>query len=188
MQYIQSMHKFVCTNPYKLQPPRKIEGKRVGPESLGTRDYMHNCMFQHSQSSGSVMSNCLRPHGQEHARLPCPSPTPRVHPNRCPLSRWCRPTISSSVVPFSSSFNLCQHQGLFQWVNSSHQVAKELELQLKHQSYQWIPRISFRMDWLDLLTAQGTLKSLHQQREEPRWRRSRTGRTLSPLQIHQKSI
>ena len=48
------------------------------------------------------MSNCLWPHGLQHARPPCPSPTPRVHPNPCPLSGWCHPAISSSVVPFSS--------------------------------------------------------------------------------------
>ena len=53
------------------------------------------------QFSCSVMSNSLQPHGPQHARPPCPSPTPRVHPNPFPLSRWCHPTISSSVVPFS---------------------------------------------------------------------------------------
>ena len=55
-----------------------------------------------SQFSWSVMSNSLWPHGLQHARLPCPSPAPRVYPNSCPLSWWCHPTISSSVVPFSS--------------------------------------------------------------------------------------
>ena len=54
------------------------------------------------QFSHSVMSDSLRPHGMQHARLPCPSPTPRACSNSCPLSRWCHPTISSSVVPFSS--------------------------------------------------------------------------------------
>ena len=54
------------------------------------------------QFSCSVMSNSLQPHGLQHARPPCPSPTPRVYPNSSPLSRWCHPTISSSVVPFSS--------------------------------------------------------------------------------------
>ena len=54
------------------------------------------------QFSLSVMSYSLRPHGLQHTRPPCSSPTPRVHPNPCPLSRWCYPTISSSVVPFSS--------------------------------------------------------------------------------------
>ena len=50
----------------------------------------------------SGVSHSLRPHGLHHARLPCPSPTPRVYPNSRPLSRWCQPTISASVVPFSS--------------------------------------------------------------------------------------
>ena len=50
----------------------------------------------------SGVSHSLRPHGLQHARLPCPSPTPRVYPNSRPLSRWCQPTISASVVPFSS--------------------------------------------------------------------------------------
>ena len=52
--------------------------------------------------SHSVTSNSLRPHGLQHARLPCPSPTPRACSNSCPLSQWCHPTISSSVIPFSS--------------------------------------------------------------------------------------
>ena len=52
--------------------------------------------------SYSVVSNSLWPHGLQHARPPCPSPTPRVHSNSCPLSQWCHPTVSSSVVPFSS--------------------------------------------------------------------------------------
>ena len=59
--------------------------------------------------------------------------------------------------------NPSQHQGLFQWVNSSHEVAKVLEFQLQHQSFQWTPRNDLlRMDWLDLLAVQGTLKSLLQ--------------------------
>ena len=52
--------------------------------------------------SHSVVSNSLWPHGLQHARLPCPSPTPRACSNSCPSSQWCHPTISSSVVPFSS--------------------------------------------------------------------------------------
>ena len=61
-------------------------------------NYMH---FQSVQFSCSVMSNSLQPHGLQHARLPCPSPTPRAYSNSGPLSQWCHPTISSSVVPFS---------------------------------------------------------------------------------------
>ena len=65
--------------------------------------------------------------------------------------------------PSPPAFNLSQHQGLFQWVSSLHQVAKVLEFQLQHQSFQWIFRTdSFRMDWLDLLACQGTLRSLLQ--------------------------
>ena len=54
------------------------------------------------QFSHSVVSDSLRPHELQHARPPCPSPTPKVHPNPCPLNRWCHSTISSSVIPFSS--------------------------------------------------------------------------------------
>ena len=65
--------------------------------------------------------------------------------------------------PFPPAFNLSQHQGLFKWVSSSHQVAKVLEFQLQHQSFQWIFRTDFLwMDWLDLLAVQGTYKSLLQ--------------------------
>ena len=92
------------------------------------------------QFSHSVVSNSLRPHEPQHARPPCPSPTPRVNPNSCPLSWWSHPTISSSVTPSPPALNLSQHQGLFKWVNSSHQVAKILEFQLQHQSFQWTPR------------------------------------------------
>ena len=168
------------------------------------------------QFSRSLMFSSLQPHGLQHARLSCPTPTPRAYSNSCPSSQWCHPTISSSVivVPYSSrlqsfsasgSFpmsqflasvssvqslshvrlfatpwiaarqtslfitnswsslrltsiksvmpsshlilipsppapNPSQHQSLFQWVNSSHQVAKVLEFQLQHQSFQWTPR------------------------------------------------
>ena len=92
------------------------------------------------QFSRSVVSDSLWPHESQHARPPCPSPTPRVHPNSCASSRWCHPAISSSVVPFSSAPNPSQHQGLFQWVSSSHEVAKVLEFQLQHRSFQWTPR------------------------------------------------
>ena len=60
-----------------------------------------NLLVNSVQFSRSVVSDSLRPHEPQHARPPCPSPTPGVHPNPCPLSQWCHPTISSSVVPFS---------------------------------------------------------------------------------------
>ena len=66
------------------------------------------------QFSHSVVSNCLWPHGLHHARLPCPSPTPGVYSNSSPLSRWCHPTISSCVVPFSSCLQSFPASGSFQ--------------------------------------------------------------------------
>ena len=81
--------------------------------------------FSSVQFSHSVMSNSLRPHESQHARSPCPSPTPGVHSDSRPLSRWCHPAISSSVIPFSScpqslpaseSFPMSQ---LFTWSGQS---------------------------------------------------------------------
>ena len=103
------------------------------------------------------------PHALQHTRLPCPSPSRVACSNSCPSSQWCHPTISSSVSPFFSCLQSFPATGLFQWVSSLYQVAKVLEFQLQHQSFQWTPRTDlFRMDWLDLLAVQGTLKSLLQ--------------------------
>ena len=66
-----------------------------------TRKYLRQCWIASVQFRHAVMSDSLWPHGLQHARLPCPSPTPRAYSNSCPLSRCCHPTISSSVVPFS---------------------------------------------------------------------------------------
>ena len=75
-------------------------------------------LFQNSSSSvhfsHSAMSNSLRPHGLQHARPPCLSPTPGVHSNSCPLSRWCHPAVSSSVIPFSSCLQSFPASGSFQ--------------------------------------------------------------------------
>ena len=107
------------------------------------------CCFQSaSQFSHPVVSNSLWPHESQHARPPCPSPTPGVYSNSYPSSQWCHPAISSSVVPFSSCPNPSQHQGLFQWVSSLHQVAKVLEFQLQHQSFQWTLRTDLLQDGL----------------------------------------
>ena len=106
------------------------------------------------------MSDSLRPHGLQHTRLPCPLPTTGAYSNSCPLTRWCHPTISSSVVPF----NLSQHQGLF---------SSESALRIRWQKYwhfsfsispsnEYSGLISFKIEWFDLLAVQGTLKSLLQ--------------------------
>ena len=86
--------------------------------------------FSSVQFSHSVMSDSLWSHESQHTRPPCPSPTPRVHSNSRPSSRWCHPAISSSGDPSPPAPNPSQHQSLFQWVNSSYEVAKGLEFQL----------------------------------------------------------
>ena len=111
------------------------------------------------------MSNSLRPHESQQARPPCPSPTPGVHSNSCASSRWCHPAISSSVVPFSS----CP-QSLPASVFSNESTLRMRWPKYWSFSFSIIPSkeipglISFRMDWLDLLAVQGTLKSLLQHR------------------------
>ena len=116
------------------------------------------------QFSRSIVSDSLWPHGEQHARPPCPSPTPGVCPNSCPLSWWCHPTISSSVVPFSSHLQSLPGIRVF---------SNELVLYIRwpkdwsfsfsiSPSNEYSELISFRMDWLDLLAVQQTLKSLLQ--------------------------
>ena len=116
--------------------------------------------FNSVQFSRSVVSNSLRPHESQHARLPCPSPTPGVHPDSRPSSQWCHPAISSSVVPFSScpqslpaseSFPMSQ---LFAWGGQSIGVSA-LASFLPKKSQGW------SSEWTGyLLAVQGTLKSL----------------------------
>ena len=85
-----------------------------------------SCYFSSAQFSCSVVSGSLRHHELQHARPPCPSPTPGVHPNSCPSIQPSHPLSS----PSPPAPNPSQHQGLFQWVNSLHEVAKVLEFQL----------------------------------------------------------
>ena len=92
------------------------------------------------QFSHSVVSDSLRHHESQHARPPCPSPTPGVHSDSRPLSQWCHPAISSSVIPFSSCPQSLLASESFQWVNSSHEVAKVLDFHLQHHSLQRNPR------------------------------------------------
>ena len=109
------------------------------------------------QFSHIVMSDSLWPHESQHASSPCPSPSPGVHSDSCPSSQWCHPIISSSVVPFSFP--------------STRVFSNESVLRISWPEYwrvsfsispsnEYSGLISFRMDWLDLLAVQGTLKSL----------------------------
>ena len=110
------------------------------------------------QFSCSAVFDSLRPHGLKHARLPCPSPTPGTCSNSCPLSRWYHPTISSSVVPFSSclqSFPALRSFLMSQFFSSGGQSIGV------SASASYSALISFRIDWFDF-TVQGTLKSLLQ--------------------------
>ena len=120
-------------------------------------------MFSSVQFSRLVMSDSLRPHELQHARPPCPSPTPGDHSNSCPSSQLCHPAISSSSIPLSScpqslpaseSFPMSQ---LFGWGGQSIGVSASTSVLPMNTQL-----ISFRMDWLDLLAVQGTLKSLFQ--------------------------
>ena len=114
----------------------------------------------------SVTQSCMTlwPHGLQHARPPCPSPTPRVYSNSCPLSWWFHSTISSFMVPFSSHLQSFPASGSF--------LVSQFFISEKYRSFSFSISpsnehpglISFRMDWLDLLAVQGTLKSLLQHR------------------------
>ena len=119
-----------------------------------------NCVLFFSRS---LMSDSLQPHGLQHARLPCPSPSPKVWSKLCPLSWWCPPAITSSVIPFyyclqsfpaSGSFLMSQ---LFSLAGQS--IAASASASVLPMNIQLI---SFKIDWFDLCTLQGALKSLLQ--------------------------
>ena len=112
-------------------------------------------LFRHS-----VVFESLRPHGLQHNRLPCPSLSPRVCSNSCPLSRWCHPTISFSVTPFSScpqSIPASESFPMSQLFTSGGQSIGASDSTLS-PSNEYSGLISFRIDWFDLLAVQGTLK------------------------------
>ena len=113
--------------------------------------------FSSVQFSRSSVSDSLRPHELQHARPPCPSPTPRVYSNSCPLSRWCHPAISSSVVPFSScpqslpaseSFPVSQ---LFAWGSQSTGASASASF-LPKKSQGWSP-----LEWTDWISFKSLL-------------------------------
>ena len=116
--------------------------------------------FSSVQFSHSVVSNSLQPHGLQHAKILCPSPTSGGYSNSCPLSQWSYPTISYSVIPFSSCLQSFPASG---FASDGQSISP---------SNEYSGMISFRMDWLDLLAVQGTLKSLlqhHSSKESILW-------------------
>ena len=116
------------------------------------------------QFTHSVVSGSLQPLRLQHTRLSCPSPTPGAFSNSCPLTQWCHPTISSSIVPFSSCLQSSLASGTFpmsQFFSSGGQsIGVSASASVPSNEYSGL--ISFRKDWFDLLAVQGTLKSLLQ--------------------------
>ena len=117
----------------------------------------------------SVMSDSLQPHGLQHTRLPCSSPTPGACSNSCPLGHWCHPTISSSVTPFSSCHQSFPAYGFLFLFLFSNKSALRIRWP-KYWSFSFSVRppnrysglIPFKIDWFGLLVVKGTLKSLLQ--------------------------
>ena len=109
------------------------------------------------------MSSSLWPYGLQHARLPCPSPTPEAYSNSCPSRWWCHPTISSSFVSFSSCLQSFPTSGCFQMTALHIRWPKCWSFSFNISPSNEHPgTMSLRMDWVDLLAVQGTLKSLLQ--------------------------
>ena len=123
----------------------------------------------------SVAQSCLTlcNHGLQHARLPCPSPAPETCSNSCPLSWCCQPTILSSVIPFSSHLQSFPASGSFPFPMRQFFASGDQSFSFSiSPSNECSGLISFRMDWLDLLAVQGTLKSLlqhHSSKESVLW-------------------
>ena len=117
------------------------------------------------------MSDSLWPHGPQHSRPPCPSPTPRAYSNSCPLSRRFHPTISSSVVPFSSCPLSFPASGSFPVIQHFPSGGQSIGVSAS-ASNEYSGLIPFRINWLELLAVQGTLKSLlqhHSSKASIRW-------------------
>ena len=105
------------------------------------------------QFSHSVVFDSLQPHGLQHARPPCPSPTPRACLNSCPLNRWCHPTVSSCVVPFSSCLQSFPKSESFLMSQFFTSCGQSIEASGFSNSLcnEYSGLTSFRIDWLDLL-------------------------------------
>ena len=107
------------------------------------------------------MSDSLWPYGLQHTRSPCPWPTPGVYSNSCPSHWWCQPTVSSSLIPFSSCPQSFPASGSFHMSQFFASGGQSIRASAS-ASNEYSGLISCRMDWLDLLAVQGTLKSLFQ--------------------------
>ena len=142
-------------------------------QNLPFNQHVYKVQFSSVQFSRSVVSDSLRPHESQHARPPCPSPSPGVHSNSRPSSQWCHPAISSShpllLLPpippsnrvFSNESTLCMRWPKYWSFSFSISPSNE-----------YSGLISFRINWFDLLAVQGTLKSLLQPHSSKAWKQN----------------
>ena len=146
IEYLKIKYKalFMKGAEKKQSENQDSDGKRKDILFIWGARLFSSVQFSSVQFSRSVISDSLRPHESQQARLPCPSQTPRVYSDSCPLSRWCHPTISSSVVPFSScpqslpasgSFPMSQ---LFSWGGQSTGVSASASV-LPMNTQDWSP-------------------------------------------------
>ena len=127
--------------------PFTVATKRIKYLGIYLPKEAKDLLISSVQFSCSVVSDSLRPHEAQQTRPPCPTPTPEVHHQLLKSTHtdvhWVNDAIQPCHLlssPSPPALNLSQHQGLFQWVSSSHQMAKVLEFQPQHQSFQWTPR------------------------------------------------
>ena len=162
---------WVCIQLLVPTSVESITDSRSGKEYVKAV-YCHPAYLTYIQSSvqfsHSVVSDSLRPHEPQHARPPCPSPTPRVHPNPCPSSRWCHPTISSSVVPFSSCPQSFPASGSFEmsqlFTSGGQSIGVSVSISVLPMNTQdWSPLgltgwISFQSKWLSKVFSNTTVQ------------------------------
>ena len=138
-------------NSYLLSVSLTIDFKRNWTlKTFSPAHCLSSVQFNHS-----VISDSLRPHGPQHARPPYPSPTPGVYPNSCPLSRWCHPTISSFVVPFSSCLQSSPASRSFQMSQFFASGGQNIGVAASTSVLPNSGLISVKIDWLDFLQSKG---------------------------------
>ena len=156
MRWLDNITNWMDMNLSKLQAIVKDTGETQYPRFFPFEvilEPQEQCWVWLLLLSCLVVSDSLDPHGLHHARLPCPSPSPRAYSDSCPLSQWCHPTILSSSL---FTFNLSQHQSQFFNESGLHiRWPKYWSFSIR-PSNEYSGLISFIIDWFDLLAVQGT--------------------------------
>ena len=151
MLYLSFARLITCFIIYTLLPTKMLTPLKTSSlsySSLLVRDYIRVATVLSVQFSRSVLSDSLRPHGPQHTGLPVHHQLPELTQTHVhQVGNAIQPSLPLSS-PSPPAFNFSQDQGLFKWVSSLHQVAKVLEFQLQHQSFQWIIRTDFLEDGL----------------------------------------